>query len=77
MAVTVDVYKGLVKLGSGTCTNNSASLTSYSGTAPISGRNVQIHSRVPVSSAAGLSWNTKVVTDGGSTLTLRDACPHT
>lgn len=77
MAVTVDVYKGLIKLGSGTCTNASTSLTSYTGTAPISGRNVQIAATVPVTSAAGLSFSTRIVTDGGTTLTLKDACPFT
>lgn len=77
MAVTVDVYKGSNKLGSGTCTNGSASLTSYTGTAPSSGRNVQIAATVPVSSAVGLSFATKIVTDGGATLTLYDPCPLT
>lgn len=77
MALTVDLYKGLVKLGSGTCTNGSTSLTSYSGTAPKSGRNVQIHARVPVSSSNGSTWFTRVVADGGATLTLKDACPFT
>lgn len=76
MAVTVDVYKGLVKLGSGTCTNNSASLTSYSGTAPINGRNVQIAATAAVSSAVGSSFRTRIVSGSGtSTLTLADACP--
>lgn len=77
MAVTVDIYKGSTKLGTGTCTNGSFTVSSYSGTAPKSGRNVQIHSRGPVSSDPGLSWFTRIVTDGGSTLTIKDACPHT
>lgn len=77
MAVTVDVYKGPIKLGSGTCTNGSNSMTSYTGTAPKSGRNVQVVATVPVSSAVGLSFATRVVTDGAGTLTLKDNCPFT
>lgn len=77
MAVTVDVYKGPNKLGSGTCTNGSTSMTSYTGIAPISGRNVQIAVTAAVSSTIGQSFQTRVVTDGGATLTLKDPCPFT
>lgn len=78
MAVTVDVYKGANKLGSGTCTNGSASMTSYSGTAPTNLRNVQIAVTAAASSALGLSFSTSVIAGSGtSTLTLKDACPFT
>lgn len=78
MAVTVDVYKGVNKLGSGTCTNGSASMTSYTGTAPINGRNVQIAATVPVSSPVGSMFQTSIVSGSGTgTLTLKDACPFT
>lgn len=78
MAVTVDVYKGPNKLGSGTCTNGSTSMTSYSGTAPINGRNVQIAVTAAVSSAVGSSFSTSVISGSGTaTLTLEDACPFT
>lgn len=77
MALTVDVYKGCIKLGTGTCTNGSTSMTTYSGTAPISGRNVQLAVTAAVSSPVGSSFKTKIITDGGATLTLRDACPFT
>jgi hypothetical protein len=78
MAVTVDVYKGPIKLGSGTCTNGSASMTSYSGTAPTNLRNVQIAATAAVSSAVGLSFFTRVISGSGtSTLTLNDKCPLT
>lgn len=78
MAVTVDVYKGPNKLGTGTCTNGSASMTSYSGTAPINGRNVQCAVTAAVSSPLGSSFDTTIIAgSGGATLTLKDACPYT
>jgi hypothetical protein len=78
MAVTVDIYKGPNKLGSGTCTNGSASMTSYSGTAPINGRNVQIAVTAAVSSPVGSNFRTTIVSGSGtSTLTLKDPCPFT
>lgn len=78
MAVTVDVYKGSNKLGSGTCTNNSASMTSYSGTDPTNLRNVMIAVTAAVTGPVGSSFATAVISGSGtSTLTLRDVCPFT
>lgn len=78
MAVTVDVYKGPNKLGSGTCTNASTSMTSYSGTAPINGRNVQVAVTAAVSSGVGAMFQTAIISGSGTaTLTLKDACPYT
>ncbi len=73
MAYTVDVYKGVNKLGSGSMTNASKSLTSYTGTAPGSGRNVQI--TAVDGSNIGASVATRVVTDATTTLTLQDVGP--
>lgn len=78
MAVTVDVYKGPNKLGSGTCTNGSASMTSYTGTAPINGRNVQVAMTAAVSSGVGSGFQTTIISGSGTaTLTLKDPCPFT
>jgi hypothetical protein len=75
MAYNVDVYKGANKLGAGSMTGGSKSLSSYTGTAPGSGRNVQI--TATGGNNVGATINTRVVTDGGATLTLYDAGPYT
>jgi hypothetical protein len=73
MAYNVDVYKGANKLGAGSMANGSKSLSSYTGTAPGSGRNVQVVATG--GNNTGATINTRVVTDGGTTLTLYDAGP--
>ena len=77
MSLTVDVYKGPHKLGTGTATNQSTSITGYSanlGRLLGTGRNVTL---VATSGAnIGASWRSRVVTDGGATLTLATPCPY-
>lgn len=77
MTLAVDVYKNGIILGSGTATAASASIASYTAnssrvTGP--GRNVQVV--VTDVANAGKQWNTRVVTDGVTSLTLADACPY-
>lgn len=72
-----DVYKGPNKLGSGSINSAAASLTSY--TANLSrltgtGRNVDV-TITTAGAMAGQTFRTRVVTDGGATLTLAHACP--
>lgn len=74
MALTVDIYKSGIKLGAGSATGGSASVTSYTGTAPGKGRNVTAHI-TQAGTHAGRHWRTRIVTDGGTTLTLAAACP--
>ena len=75
MASTCDIYKGLIKLGSGSCAAGSTSITSYSGTAPNNLRNVQV-TLTQAGTNAGAVWNTSVQSGSGtSTLVLKDACP--
>lgn len=74
MAYNVDVYKGGIKLGSGSMTNGSKTVSSYSATASRvtgSGRNVQI--TATSGNNIGATVCTGVITDGGTTLTLEDA----
>ena len=75
MASTCDLYKGQVLLGAGSVEAASASLTSYTGTAPINGRNVV----VVVTEAGdhtGKSFLTRIASGSGTgTLVLNDACP--
>lgn len=77
MAMTVDIYKHGIKLGSGSATSGSASITGYSavGGSVVARRNVQIQITA-AGTHKGRTWNTRVLTDNGSgTLTLVDACP--
>lgn len=72
---TCGVYKHGILLGTGTLTDNSASLTSYSGTAPRNGRNVQI-SVTQAGTHTGKSFSTRIMSGSGtSTLTMSDKCP--
>lgn len=74
---SVDVYKGPHKLGSGSINTGSTSLTSYSANLSRrtgTGRNVAV-TVTTVGSRAGSTFNTRVITDGGATLTLAHACP--
>ena len=73
---TCKVYKRGIELGSGSITNGSASLTGYSATngrLTGTGRNVEV--AITSSTHVGKSFGTRVVTDGGSTLTLADKNP--
>jgi len=85
MASTCDVYKGGIKLGSGTCSGGSASLTSYTAnnSGGLGGDVNRVAARrnvwVVVTQAgvyAGMSWLTNMLVEG-STCTLKDACPFT
>lgn len=75
MASTCIVTKHGLQLGTGSVADGSSSLTSYSGTAPSNGRNVQV-SITQSGTHAGRMFSTRILSgSGGSTLTLRDACP--
>ncbi len=85
MASTCDVYKGGIKLGSGTCAGGSVSLTSYTAndSGGLSSDRARVAARrnvaVVVTQAgayAGMSWRTNMLVEG-ATCTLKDACPFT
>lgn len=74
MTVSCKVYKGANLLGSGTATNNSASITSFTtsgGNVVGPGRNVQV-TITSGSNNVGNTFNTRVLTDGITSLTLND-----
>ena len=83
MASTCDVYKNGIKLGTGSCAGGSATISSYDDfNAGLAGDLDRIASRrnvqIVVTEAGthlGRSWNTNVLTETGSALTLRDVCP--
>lgn len=69
----VDIYKGSIKLGAGTADDASANVTSYTGTAPINGRNVRVVRTA--STNAGKSYPARVVSGSGSgTLVMNCKC---
>lgn len=75
---TVDVYKNGVKLGAGTASSNNASIASYTATnSRVTGaqRNVQV-TVTQAGNSVGRTWNARVLTDGGTSLTLREVCPY-
>lgn len=75
MASTCTITKGMIQLGTGSCEDGSASITSYSGTAPSDLRNVTV-TVTQSGTHAGRSWNSKVASGSGtSTLTLVNTCP--
>jgi len=85
MAITAAVYRSGILMGSGTATAGSVTISSFTvrndglgGDADHTihgGRNVQVMCTGGVSSNG--VFNTRVVTDGGTSLTLADACPYT
>ena len=78
MAHNVSVYKGCNRLGTGTMTNGSATVSSYTagvaGNSP-AGKNVSV--TITSGSAAGSTMWTRILVDGTTTLTLKDPDPFT
>ncbi len=73
MAITVGLYKDGRLLGTGSQTTTS--LASYSGAAPVNGRNVQIHI-TEAGATLGRSYSTRVLSGSGTaTLTVKDPVP--
>ena len=78
MAYNVDVYKNGIKLGSGSATNGSATIATYTaivaGNTP-AGRNVQI--AATGGNNIGAKVDTRILVDGTTTLTLQDKSTFT
>lgn len=77
MASTCKIYKHGILLGSGTCSDGSASVTSFTAEtgAVLARRNVEV-TVTQSGTHAGRGWRTRVlVDDGAGTLTLKDVCP--
>jgi hypothetical protein len=73
---SVDVYKNGIKLGSGTADTAASTITSYSGTAPNNGRNVQVVNLATPN--LGASYNVQVLSGSGTaTLTVTAPFPYT
>lgn len=80
---TCQVWKGPILLGAGSITNASATVSSYNRADKVAtdsvevvtgvGRNVTV--QITSSTHIGSSFNTRVVTDGATELTLADKNP--
>lgn len=77
MASTCELYKGPVKIGSGSCAAGSASITSFSAAGnAIANRRYLTIMVTQAGIHTGRSWSTRILADNGAgTLTLRDFCP--
>ncbi len=73
---TCDVYwKGLL-IGSGTATSGSASISSYTSLDVVSEERKNVTVAITSSTHAGSVFRTRVLTDGGTSLTLKDTSPY-
>jgi hypothetical protein len=75
MAYNVSVYKGGILLGTGSATGGSRDIGSYTGTAPGSGRNVQV--TATGGNNLGATVADRVVLDDTTTLTMKEPAPFT
>jgi len=67
---TCDVYWKNVKVGSGTHTKDSATISSYTSLDLISEARKNVTIAITSSTNAGSSYRARVITDGGTSLTL-------
>jgi hypothetical protein len=72
---TVSIYKQGLLLGTGG-NATTTSVTTYAGTAPGNGRNIQVVI-TQAGTMVGKSYNTRVMSGSGTaTLTMKDAIPY-
>ena len=78
MATACAVYKGGVKLGTGTAAAGSVTISSYTATSGLSAHAVALRRNVEIQMTAGdnvgKSWRARCTAEG-ATLTLDKACP--
>lgn len=74
---TCDVYKGVTLLGTGTITGGSPTVSSYTSTDAKSEGLMNVVVTITSSTNTGASFCTRVLTDGGTSLTLEDPNPFT
>lgn len=77
MTTACSVYKGGTLLGTGTVADGSATLSSWTAqgnTPPVARRNVTVQI-TGAGNSIGKSFNTQILADNTTTLTMRDKCP--
>jgi hypothetical protein len=72
---TCNVWKGPIKLGSGTATNASATISSYTSTDARSEGRMNVTVEITSGDSTGSTFRARVITDGGTSLTLSEASP--
>lgn len=70
---TCDVYWKNIKAGSGTFTTDSASISSYTSLNVVSEARKNVTVSLTSGDDAGESFRARVITDGGTSLTLNKA----
>lgn len=73
---TCDVYKGPIKLGSGSISNGATSITSYTSTGAKDEARKNVTVVITSSTHVGSSFQTRVLVDGGTSLTIKDSNPY-
>lgn len=76
MATACTIWKHGLKLGTGTIAAGSATVSSWTATtgAPDEWRK-NVHVQITGGAAAGSSFLTRILVDGGTSLTMKDKCP--
>lgn len=72
--INCDVYRHSIKIGSGTIDTAAFAVAAYTSIAPVP-NNRRVILAMQGGNSPGATMRTRVVTDGGSSLTLADACP--
>ena len=72
---TCNVWKGPNLLGAGTATNGSATISSYTSNDIKAEGRVNVQIQITSGASIGSSFNTRVITDNGTSLVLADASP--
>lgn len=72
---TCTVWKGPINLGAGTATSGSATISSYTSTDARSEGRMNVTVQITSGDSIGSTFRTRVITDGGTSLTLADASP--
>lgn len=67
---TCDVYWKNIKIGSGTHTKDSVTISSYTSLDVVSEERKNVRIAITSSTNAGESYRARVITDGGTSLTL-------
>ena len=72
---TCNVWKGPNLLGAGTATNGSATISSYTSNDIKSEARVNVQIQITSGDSIGSTFRTRVLVDGGTSLTLADVSP--
>ena len=73
---TCSVYKGPILLGTGSITNGSTSITSYTSTNARNEERMNVQVTITSSTSIGQTFRARVLTDGGTSLTLDQPNPY-